>query len=416
MDVKNFLNFFKKPQLAVVFFSVVLSLLICEISLRMITVRRDPLLKCRVADDQLHHLLRAGTVCQSKTSEWDVEYRINSLGIRGPEIQAKAGNELRILILGDSFVEGYGVSEKDRFTGLMRDELKRNSKENISIINAGVAGYSPVLELQLLKKIYDMIRPDVVVVALDMTDFKDSIGYYNFLAERDKQAFSETGSRLDEEEKKEYFAALTRINFEQSQIQKYKQSSGWEQNKNLPFATKVKMYLRKSELYVFLTNFIKDKLNKPYLVTGSPPFIEGDAETDTFAVTRPNLDEKVYQSLWLLPKRSFSGFVKFAQEKNFKLMFFTYPHGMQVDGKQWGKGRLTRGFVRGKAYSVRPLYDFVALGNELGVPTLNLLDAFRNNSNERLFFDYDGHFTTDGHKVVAAEMAKFISENIEELK
>lgn len=401
----NLKKFFpNKLQLALFILAIVFSLAILEFALRKIGVGQDPVLACRQSDPDLHHSLRPNSKCRSKTSEWDVSYEINSLGLRDREILPKAEGEYRILVLGDSYTEGVGVEADQRFTKAMEDLLRANGK-NVKVINAGVSTYSPILELTFLKKHIGDIKPDLVLVALDMTDFRDEIGYYNFLNEKSKVTNPETPAS------KEYIAEATQINSRQKNIQIFKKETSWEQNKSLPFAVSVKMFLRQSELYVALTNIVKDILNKPYIAYGSPPLIEGDVETDIFAIERENIGEPVYQALWVLPKKSFGDFSRFAKDNNFKLMFFTYPHGTQVDGKQWGKGRLTRAFVRGQVYSTRPLDDLVTFGKEINVPVVSLLGGFRNESSKKLYYDWDGHFTPLGHEVAGKGLAKFVLEN-----
>gem|GEM_PF-3361767 len=406
-----------KPQIILVVLALIFSLVILEIVLRVFGTKEDPVFACRESDPELHHRLKPNSSCRSQTSEWNVFYWVNSLGLRDKEILPKADGEFRILVLGDSFTEGVGVESDQRFTKIMEDKLIAATGKKIKVINAGVSTYSPILELTFLKKYLGDIQPDLVMVALDMTDFRDEIGYYNFLNEKNKAAdlqfLNEKNKAADLQflSAKEYLAEATQINSSQKNIQTFKKESGWQQNKKLPFAVLAKMFFRKSNLYVALTNIMKGVLNKPYLVYGSPPFIAGDVETDIFAIVRNDLDEQVYQALWILPKKSFGEFSRFAKENNLKLAFFTYPHGMQIDGRQWGKGRLTRGFLRGEVYATRPLADLVLLGNSLSVPSVSLLSDFRRESSKKLYFDWDGHLTILGHEVAGRGLAKFILDS-----
>lgn len=394
-----------RPKVILIVLAVIFALVILEFGLRMVRTEMDPVFACRESDQELHHRLKPNSKCRSKTSEWDVSYEINSLGLRDREVLPKADGEFRILVLGDSYTEGAGVSAGERFTTVIERELVQKTGKKINVINGGVSTYSPVLEFEFLKKNFEKINPDLVVAALDMTDFKDEIGYYNFLNERNINVNPQVQADPD------YLSVAAQINSSQASIQIFKKETKWQENKKLPFGLAAKMFLRQSKLYVAITNLIKDKLNEPYLMQGSPPFIEGDVETDIFAMVRENLPESVYGTLWRLPKKSFGQFLEFSKEKNFKLAFFTYPHAMQVDGYQWGKGRLTRGFTRGQVYATRPLDDLVKLGNELGVPSVSLLSDFRSESSKKLYYDWDGHFTPIGHEAAGRGLAKFILEN-----
>ena len=50
------------------------------------------------------------------TTSYDVSYRANSYGARDKERTRTSGAHRRVIVLGDSFVEGYGVKAEDRFS------------------------------------------------------------------------------------------------------------------------------------------------------------------------------------------------------------------------------------------------------------------------------------------------------------
>jgi len=55
-----------------------------------------------------------GTEQRIRRSDFDVVIRISAQGLRGPErTLAKPPGTRRVLVLGDSFAEGYYVSEED---------------------------------------------------------------------------------------------------------------------------------------------------------------------------------------------------------------------------------------------------------------------------------------------------------------
>ncbi|MGH9428853.1 MAG: SGNH/GDSL hydrolase family protein, partial [Terriglobia bacterium] len=62
---------------------------------------------------------------------------INSKGFRGPEIEhARDPKRQRVLVLGDSYVWGYGVKDDEVFT-----ERLRTAVPEVEIVNLGVSGY-----------------------------------------------------------------------------------------------------------------------------------------------------------------------------------------------------------------------------------------------------------------------------------
>jgi hypothetical protein len=103
--------------------------------------------------------------------------RHNSLGFRDRELGAKSSP--RIVFFGDSFVWGYDVEEKDRFTERLREALP-----SFEVVNAGVSGYGTDQEFLLLQRVFESLAPDSVVLVFSDNDRADNTlnqvynGYY----------------------------------------------------------------------------------------------------------------------------------------------------------------------------------------------------------------------------------------------
>src|SRR6218665_315271 len=64
---------------------------------------------------------------------WNVEYQFNSYGARDDEKQ-RASEKKRILFLGDSFIEGYGIDKDKRLSNLMEKNM------DVECLNFGTSG------------------------------------------------------------------------------------------------------------------------------------------------------------------------------------------------------------------------------------------------------------------------------------
>jgi lysophospholipase L1-like esterase len=73
--------------------------------------------------------------------EFQAEVRINSLGLRGPEVPPRAADELRVLFLGDSMVAGFEVEYDETFVAQLAQLLSQRLGRPVRTINAGVRGY-----------------------------------------------------------------------------------------------------------------------------------------------------------------------------------------------------------------------------------------------------------------------------------
>jgi lysophospholipase L1-like esterase len=103
------------------------------------------------------------------TSEYKTTLQYGPTGLRGP-VQgtpgyAKSANVSRIVVLGDSFVDGFTVPLQDRVTEVMTGLLP-----NYEVINLGVSGYSTDQELLMLEQEGWKYQPDLVVLFFYFND------------------------------------------------------------------------------------------------------------------------------------------------------------------------------------------------------------------------------------------------------
>lgn len=99
-----------------------------------------------------------------------VSVSTNEYGFRDGAIGAKRPGELRILTLGDSITFGWGVDESRTFPrrleGILGDALNRP----VRIVNAAVAGYNTEQEYEVLRRYYDVLAPDAVILVVVSND------------------------------------------------------------------------------------------------------------------------------------------------------------------------------------------------------------------------------------------------------
>ena len=91
---------------------------------------------------------------------------INAKGYRGPDVPyARTPGRPRVVVLGDSYVWGFGVSERDTFTTRLQERIP-----GLEIVNLGVSGYGTDQELLLYRDEGRRYRADVVMVVVAVND------------------------------------------------------------------------------------------------------------------------------------------------------------------------------------------------------------------------------------------------------
>lgn len=130
-----------------------------------------------VADgDRIHPELRPGLSTWSDGSTYRIPaYRVetNARGLREEPV-ASRGNRSRILVVGDSYVFGWGVNRSDRFADVLERRLAAERSDDIRVIAAGVPGWQIDDMAAYTRGEGLALRPDVVVLAVGVGDMLSS--------------------------------------------------------------------------------------------------------------------------------------------------------------------------------------------------------------------------------------------------
>jgi GDSL-like Lipase/Acylhydrolase family len=91
-----------------------------------------------------------------------INVKINPQGLRDREYTyERTPGSRRVLVIGDSFVWGYGVEQQETFPKLLEAR-----QPGVEVINAGVAGYGTDQELLWLRSEGVRYRPDLVILVM----------------------------------------------------------------------------------------------------------------------------------------------------------------------------------------------------------------------------------------------------------
>jgi GDSL-like Lipase/Acylhydrolase family len=95
----------------------------------------------------------------------------NSWGCRGPEPDPVA--PIRVLVLGDSMMQGSLVGDADTPPAKLECHLSRALNSRVSVLNTGHLGYSPEQYEQTLQEFGERFQPHFVIVSICGNDFGD---------------------------------------------------------------------------------------------------------------------------------------------------------------------------------------------------------------------------------------------------
>lgn len=349
---------------------------ICELALRLWTPQVLAHKAVRVADPVLHHAMNPSSSYILKQPEFEVEVRTNSLGLRDGEPMPVDRHAFRILILGDSFVEGYGVPAESCFVHKLQEMFVEGFGQNrVRVYNFGVAGYSPIIEYLLLKEKGLGLHPHLVVLNYDMTDVQEDYLY------GESAEFDEQGTPLR--------VHPSARNFGDPSV--------------LPEGA-LKTWLHEhSYLMSLVSNFVN-----PY--KRFPPIGEsGDIYASRFRHTLDSTKEN-WETYFVNSQKYVKQIADLCAQNGITFILAVAPRGNQVSGLEWTEERKQYGWGT-KVFDSAIFASLEEFARKNGIAYLDMTPTFRRRSRGDLYFPIDGHWTTRGNQVAADTLYAFLLEH-----
>lgn len=329
--------------------------------------------KILVTGDYLPWQFKPNASGVMSTGEFNVTYEINSLGLRDKERNlTKAPCVTRVLVLGDSFTEGFGVDQNETYSSILEKIL---NKENISIEvwNAGVLAYSPDIEYLYLKNNIVKINPDIVL-----------LGFY---AGNDISDLSQNSWEIDES------GLPTKI------MSKLLQVEGGQlriRNKNSNyylFSSKEALnifFFRWSHLYILLKKIFVGV---------------GQERIDELPVFYKNWSNKIIYN-WEKIELLLTSMKNLSEKNNATFQIVHIPSRLQINPKEWGYIERKFGSNNLKRDAIQE--KILAWCKQTNTPCINLLPYFLTSKEELYHILTDMHLSPQGHFLTAEIISKEI--------
>jgi len=134
-----------------------------------------------------HNDPEVGRMIQPNLSEVQatgVPTSTNALGLRERPFELpKPAGTVRVVLLGDSFVQGFGVAADQRMGVLLERTLAEHATGftgRIECLHVGVGGWNAVSECAYLRRMLSELAPDLVLHVLVTNDLDDEFGVRGF--------------------------------------------------------------------------------------------------------------------------------------------------------------------------------------------------------------------------------------------
>jgi len=122
--------------------------------------------------------------------EFEAKVKINSLGLRGPELGEVPEGGYRVLVLGDSLTVGFEVEYEQTFTALLERQLTQELGAPVQVVNSGVRGYGTDQELLYYRERGRYLKPDLVILVPTLNDARNNTMVHRMRRPFGKPAFA----------------------------------------------------------------------------------------------------------------------------------------------------------------------------------------------------------------------------------
>ncbi|MGH7453914.1 MAG: alginate O-acetyltransferase AlgX-related protein, partial [bacterium] len=339
------------------------------------------------------------------TGEYEVLESFNSKGIRGPVYPyEKNDEEYRILILGDSFAEGYTVEFDHLFSEVLEKELNNEENQYCEVINCGTGGYSTDQELLFLQTEGKKYGPDLIILL-----FCDNDPWYNA-----QPKYYRGYKPLFELKNGEMI--LTNVPIPKPDTSTIKQATG-----ETAFFRKVKDWLNyHSYLYVFARRRIENSFDLFSLAIklglAEPRNFAAFTTPEEFEVFKKSYGPKIVKA-WEITER----LIKKANEEvasiNSKLLIFYVPSRPSVYAEDWQASKRKYGIADKDWDTAQVRFELGKICKRNNIDFIDPTEPFKAEARKlaangkRLYFNEDGHWNREGHKFVGEILARYISAN-----
>ena len=337
-----------------------------------------------------HHRLIPGGRYRHKEQEYEYIWANNALGMRDRERSLQSTSRpFRILFLGDSMVQGYGVQLEQSMVYRLEDRLNTPQREtSIEVLNAGVYGYSPLLEYLYLQELMPTVDPDMVVVGFFLGN---DVGDDYFYTQQTK--INDDGSLFFEKENWPWDYRNEVLGISPEGNTGHPESSKGAQL--LSLKGQLKSLLLKSHLVRTIQKVFhrqqqqRDAKEINTRINHLMDDRKDDIRINLGAINYPIIDRQKRLEYWQISKDYLTNIHSLCQQKRVPMVLVVFPSLVFSDHKDVFK---------------EPYEILAELGKDLSIPVIQLLPEFQKLPPEQLedlFYELDGHLNADGNKFVA---------------
>lgn len=332
----------------------------------------DPILQTRYRPN-------VSSIVKSQYGEFQIRYTTNEFGLRDKPLNID--DRRSILVLGNSFVEGWGVEEELGFLRVSEQIMNQGRVNPLRLINAGISGFGAAQSYLLGKELLEKTKP-IALIFVYLSSMVQADNTFLELADRDTNNLA-LGLSVN---------ALL--------------NSPAEGNKAISSGPPWLGILAK---YSAIAQFTKSYLDA---WTARKAIIPGDPMSDLLAGTRA--DKEKLTSLHTPSLLHVKAMAELAKANGLPFMMIHLPMPHQVSASEWAYGRKAYG-LDNKLYAApdKEIVKNFCIKNGIKCESAHkyIINLASNATGDKLlYYKFDFHPTATGYEAIGGWMAKKIEK------
>lgn len=335
-------------------------------------------------DERLGHVHVRGYRGWYKTAEFTTLISISPLGLRDRRTSyEKTPGTFRVVLLGDSFLEGIQVQQSDGVAERLEVLLNAWGLGHVEVINAGVVAYGTGQEVLFYEQDVRRYQPDLVVLLF----------YVGNDVKNNSYQLEIPGGKRDLS-LKPYFDL---------------DSAGRLLLLPGPPPKPVQPLVHVARARCWTYNLLESTL----FVQLGPTFQREDLEVvggarNTFREVFATTPDETWLQAWRITEALLGRLQDDARADGAPLMIVGVPDWRSLTDGVWRRAMAGSRLLDGRASPDAPTDRLGETARRLGTPYLNLLPVYRERTEAGdgpFYFTFDGHWNTAGHAVAAQAIA-----------
>ena len=316
--------------------------------------------------------------------EFEVEYRINGAGLRDWDYGRKRLEKgMRLLVMGDSFAEGWGVQLAESVSKQLEKKLQNiASQKKFEVLNFGVAGYGTDQEMLLFEQLGRSYQPNLVLVLFYVNDLINNANRQGIGAERGYKPYFRVG--------RDGGLQLRGVPVRKTP---FWDRAYWDAR---PWHERLLRHMGQQwHLYALISKSLAPEV----------PRVQRQKFYETLYGARSN---RSHEQMWELTGKLLEAFHAKVQGAGARMLLVYVPAIVQVEENNWRSKSDLLGLT-GEFDLQKPNREIARLAAAYGIPLLDLYEGFKNLSKTGEPYYYrESHWNPHGHALAASLIGDFL--------